>query len=128
MDPPKLDAGPHVVMANLHEAADITFTFTSSQIPRFSVCAWSDKNGPIIFKSSKYLRSQISQPGTGNKVACKLTVLDVTQADEGRYFCYCHFNQSFWKKYNFPKYSNISSQQGEATIQLIKNTSEFCLI
>ncbi|XP_065883772.1 uncharacterized protein [Dysidea avara] len=105
----------------------MTCTFTASQTPYLSICAWSNKDGRIN-PSHKYHFNQTSVSGRDNQVACTLTVADVTNADEGKYYCYCFYNESFWLKYHFPQYSNISSQHGETNVQLTDDNSELFIL
>ena len=113
--------GPHDATVNLHEAAEITCAFTTSEVPNLSICAWSNEDGHIT-PSDKYHIKQASTPGRDNQIDCTLTVSNVTKADEGRYYCYCYYNESFWEEYHFPKHANISSQRGRAKLQLTKST------
>jgi len=120
VETPLLNDGPHNHKVKEHEAATLKCGFITSEISYLSICAWSTQDGRI-FPSHKYQLNQTFVPGRGNQVSCTLTVLDVTQADEGAYYCYCYYNESFWDKYHVPIYSNISSQRGEAILQLIDN-------
>jgi len=124
VETPLLTDGPHTNRVKEHETALLKCVFTTSEIPRLSICAWSNEDGRII-PSHKYDINQTSLPGRGNMVDCTLAVSNVTRADQGKYYCYCYYNESFWDKYHVPKYSNISSQYGEAMLQLLDSASKY---
>ena len=69
--------GPYNVAVELHEAAHMTCTFTASEIPYLSVCAWSNEDGRIT-PLDKYQMKQESVPGRDNQLSCTLTVSHVT--------------------------------------------------
>ena len=124
MEPPVLITGPdNVTEINLHETAQLSCTFSSSEIPYLGICVW-DKGNVCISQSHI---NQISVPGRRNELACSLTIARVTKSDEGKYYCYCYYNESFWEKFHFPKYSNIRSQSGETVmyVQLIEGTGKY---
>jgi len=123
VETPSLTDGPHTTRVKEHETVSFKCAFTTSEIPCLSICAWTNEDGRIT-PSDKYHINQTSVPGRGNIVDCTLTVSNVTKADEGKYYCYCYYNESFWDKYHVPKYSNISSQYGEAMLQLLDSTSK----
>ena len=122
VEPPVLISGPHNV--NIQQTVQIKCIFTASQTPYLTICGWSNEDGRIN-PSHKYHFNQTSVPGRDNQVACTLTVSNVTNADEGKYYCYCYYNESFWLKYHFPQYSNISSRYGEISIQFADNSSKW---
>ena len=124
MEPPVLISGPYNVTVNIHEVVKMTCTFTASHIPYLSICAWA-KGNDRIYSSHKYHFNQMSVPGRDNQITCTFTVSDVINTDEGKYYCYCYYNESFWRKYHFPQYSNISSLHGETNLLLSDSTSKF---
>ena len=123
VETPLLTDGPHTTRVKEHGTVSLKCAFTTSEIPHLSICAWSNEDGRI-FSSDKYHINQTSVPGRGNLVDCTLTVSSVTKVDVGKYYCYCYYNESFWDKYHVPKFSNISSQRGEAMLQLVDDTSK----
>lgn len=116
---------PQNITVSVHEVAQMTCTYNASQIPHLSVCAWtkgSSKNP--IEPSEKHQFNKTLVPGRDYQLSCTLTVSDAINTDEGKYFCSCYYNQSFWGKYHVPKYSNIISQKGEISLQVTHNTGK----
>jgi len=103
---------------HLHETVQITCTFIASLTPYLSICAWTKGSKPI-HPSDKYHFNQTLI--YYSEVTCTLTVFDAIKTDEGKYYCYCYYNESFWLEYHFPQYSNFSSR-GETHLQIIDST------
>ncbi|XP_065883776.1 hemicentin-2-like isoform X2 [Dysidea avara] len=123
IEPPRLIAGPHDTTVNSHETAHMTCIFTTSEIPYLSICAWSNEDGRIN-PSDRYQIKQAPVPGRDNRMACTITVSNVTRIDEGRFCCYCYYNESFWKEFHVPEHTNINSPCGEAKLQLVKGSND----
>ena len=123
LEPPVLISGSRNIIHNTHEEVQMTCTFSASLVPYLSICAWT-KGSEVIDPSDKYHFNQTLI--YYNEVVCTLTVLNVTNVDGGKYYCYVYYNESFWLKYNFLQCSNISSQSGEIRLQIIDSTGKFC--
>ena len=121
IDRPVLIAGPHDVTVELQESVFMTCTFTASEIPGLSICAWYTDHSQI-YPSDKYQIEQAPVSGRDNEISCKLTVLNITGADMGKYYCVLYYNESFYGKYHVPEHIDISSQCGQASVLLPKST------
>jgi len=122
IEPPRLIAKPSGAIVNARGTAHVTCTFIASEVPNLSICAWFNREGRIT-PSDKYHMKQAPVPGRDNKIACTLTVYNVSKIDEGKLCCYCYYNETFWKEYHIPEHTNISSLCGEAKLQLAKSMS-----
>ena len=111
---PILTAGPtNATGVKEHDSVHFECHFNASMIPYLALCGW-EKDGNDANNGEK------SQPVFENHyLICGFTIKSVSTADEGNYYCYCYYNESFSEQFHF---QNITSQCGEAVLHLETST------
>ena len=109
---PILTGGPaDAVGVKNHESVHFQCRFNASLIPYLAICGWL-KDG---HNASNGVKSQSTEPGFENHLICDFIINSVSVTDEGKYSCYCYYNESFREHLHF---GYIVSKSGEAALQL----------
>ena len=113
---PILTAGPaNATGVKEHDSVHFECHFNASMIPYLALCRW-EKDGDDASNGEK---SQIIEPGFKNHLICRFTIKSVSVTDEGKYACYCYYNESLREQLHF---KSIISSLGETVLQVDKGT------
>ena len=116
VEAPRLTAGPvNAVGVKEYDSVHLKCHFNGSLKPHLALCGWL-KDGNNASNGEK---SQTTEPGFKNHLICHFTIKSVSVTDEGKYACYCYYNESFREQLHF---KSITSSLGETVLQLDTGT------
>ena len=94
MPKPLLTIPPnHKVELKQGQTARFVCQFETVTTEKFAIFYWRKDDQPInLLSSNKYHLSQSIAPSTELRMWSKLTIVNVSKEDEGRYTCFCEYN------------------------------------
>lgn len=124
-DFPKVTAGPKDVTAKLSQSVQFTCEFKAPTRADVSIVVWLKDDFYEIKSSSNYnitvhppiTISAIEEPGNDHFVST-LSILSVSDEDEGKYTCYCYYNTSLVTS---TKHQYITSNLESAKLSIPSN-------
>jgi len=90
---PLIKVGLQDTVVRRNTSVQLECQFKAVTTERFTYFEWLKDDKPIDIRSSKYQFSLGPVPGTQHRMMTKLRIFEFIDEDEGKYSCYCKYNQ-----------------------------------
>ncbi|XP_065920649.1 uncharacterized protein [Dysidea avara] len=113
---PKLIAAPTNVTIKKNNVAHFKCQCNSSTLQYFTLFKWLRDSNTIANDNNKYQISGGPVSHQVNMVYSELSILNVTEDDEGSYSCYCYYNQTMLSRIHISKQFKSNTRSAVLTL------------
>jgi len=90
---PSIIKGPQDALVKRNGSVQVECHFKAATMEGFTHFIWLKDDKAINVNSSKYHFNFGTVPGTQHRMMTKLRIFEFSDEDEGKYSCYCKYNQ-----------------------------------